>query len=157
MIEITENEIRVEKLYGELYNLTCGAIVTFEGRVRNHNDLKQVIRLEYECYYPMAIKILEEIKSQAIEKWDIKKIIVVHRIGEIPIGDIAVWIGVMSHHREEAFEACRYVIDELKKRAPIWKRETYHDETAVWVEGCCVKSSSNGHLGREHSIGLSSL
>lgn len=134
MIEITENEIQIEKLYGELYNITCGAIVTFEGRVRNHNDLKQVIKLEYECYYPMAIKIFEEIKSQALEKWNVKKLIAVHRIGEIPIGEIAIWIGVTSIHRKEAFEACQFVINEIKHKVPIWKKETYSDGLTKWVE-----------------------
>lgn len=134
MIEITENKIKVEKLYGELYNITCGAVVTFEGRVRNHNDLKQVKKLEYECYYPMAIKVLEEIKNQALKRWDVKKIIAVHRIGEIPIGEIAVWIGVTSIHRKESFEACQFMINEIKHKAPIWKKETYLDGLTKWVE-----------------------
>lgn len=141
MMEITENSIQVEKLYNELYNITCGAVVTFEGRVRNHNDLKQVVKLEYECYYPMAMKVLEEIKNQALKKWNIKKLIAVHRIGEIPIGEIAVWIGVASVHRKESFEACQFVINEIKHKVPIWKRETYFDGLTKWVE-CDNKTAS---------------
>ncbi|OGI08432.1 MAG: hypothetical protein A3I68_05775 [Candidatus Melainabacteria bacterium RIFCSPLOWO2_02_FULL_35_15] len=141
MIEITENKIQVEKLYSELYNIACGAVVTFEGRVRNHNDLKQVIKLEYECYYPMAMKVLEEIKNQALKKWNIKKLIAVHRIGEIPIGEIAVWIGIASVHRKESFEACQFVINEIKHKVPIWKRETYFDGFVKWVE-CDNKTES---------------
>lgn len=133
MIEIIENKIEVEKLNKAFDNSTCGAVVTFEGRVRNHNDLKQVIRLEYECYYPMAIKVLEEIKNQALEKWDVKKLIAVHRIGEIPIGEIVVWVGVTSFHRKESFEACQFMINEIKHKVPIWKKETYFDGSTHYI------------------------
>ena len=137
MIEITENKIEHEKLNKELYDLSCGAVVTFEGRIRNHNDLKEVSRLVYDCYKPMALKVLEEIQNEALKKWDINKIIAVHRIGEVPLGEISVWIGVVSVHRKEAFETCRFVIDEIKTKVPIWKQETYTDGTRVWVEDCC--------------------
>lgn len=161
MIEITENKIDIvgANLVGAdpcVCPNTCGAVVTFEGRVRDHNDGKKVLKLFYDCYKPMAKKVLEEIRSEAISKWDIEEILVVHRIGEIPIGEISVWIAVLSAHREQAFEAAKYMIDELKQRVPIWKQETYTDGTKVWVEECCHASSLKGHDGRERSIGLSS-
>lgn len=136
LINITEKEIPTNKLYAELNDLTCGGIVTFEGRIRNHNHGKEVTALNYECYKPMSIKVLEDITKQAKTKWNLNKAIAVHRIGNIQIGEIAVWVGVASHHRNQAFEACRFIIDEIKTKAPIWKHETYSDGTKEWIEGC---------------------
>ena len=142
MIEIIENKIEFERLNKELYNPTCGGVVTFEGRVRNHNDSKEVLKLVYDCYKPMALKVLEEIQNEALKKWYVKKIIAVHRIGEIPIGDIAVWIGVTSVHRKESFEACQFMINEIKHKVPIWKKETYFAGLTKWVE-CNDKTMHN--------------
>jgi len=145
MIKITENKIvgLDQCVCPEFNDPSCGAIVTFEGRVRNHNDEKKVLKLFYDCYKPMAQKVLEEIREEAFNKYNVKEISVVHRVGEIPIGEIAVWIGVSSAHREEAFEAAKYMIDELKQRVPIWKQETYTDGNKVWVESCCHALRSN--------------
>ena len=134
MIEITENKIEIERLNKELHNPSCGGVVIFEGRVRNHNDSKEVLKLVYDCYRPMALKVMEEIQSEALKKWYIKKIIIVHRIGEIPIGEIALWIGVTSVHRKESFEVCQFMVNEIKHKVPIWKKETYFDGFTKWVE-----------------------
>ena len=137
MIDIIKSKIPADSLYSNLANVMCGAVVTFDGRVRNHNDGKEITNLYYECYYPMALKVMNEIKEEALGKWDVRKIIAIHRIGNIPIGEIAVWIGVSSVHRKEAFEACRFMIDEIKHKVPIWKKETYVDGTSCWVD-CCT-------------------
>ncbi len=136
MIDITENVIPIGKYHKELCLLDCGGIVAFEGRIRNHNDGKEVKDLSYECYKPMGLKVLDEIVQEAYKKWDIKKSFAIHRIGNIPLGEIAVWVGVASHHRKEAFEVCRFIIDEIKQKVPIWKYETYTDGSKSWIEGC---------------------
>ena len=133
MIDIVENKIPVDELYKELYDIVCGGIVTFEGRIRKYSHRKEVIKITYECYYPMAIKIMNEIKTQAFKNWGINHIVAVHRIGTIPLGEVAVWIGIASTHRKEAFEACQFMIDEIKSKAPIWKHETYQDGSSSWV------------------------
>ena len=134
MIDIIKSKIHIEGLYFNLYDTACGAVATFEGRVRSHNDGKEIKSLYYECYYPMALKEMNKIREKAISKWNVKNIIAVHRIGNIPIGEIAVWIGVSSVHRKEAFEACEFMIDEIKSKVPIWKKETYKDGSTSWVD-----------------------
>ncbi len=140
MIDVVKSKIHTDVLYSNLADPICGAVVTFEGRVRNHNHGKEITSLYYECYYPMALKVLNEIKEGALNKWNVKNIIVVHRTENIPVGEIAVWIGVSSIHRKEAFKVCEFMIDEIKHKVPIWKKETYIDGTSLWVDCCEVVS-----------------
>jgi molybdopterin synthase catalytic subunit len=142
LIDIIKSKIHTDILFSNLSDPACGAIVTFEGRVRNHNDGKKIINLHYECYESMALKVMNEIKEEALKKWDVKKIIAIHRIGNIPIGETAVWIGVLSVHRKEAFSACEFMINEIKHKVPIWKKETYEDGSTSWVDCCEVVSST---------------
>ncbi len=111
----------------------CGGLVTFEGRVRNHHEGKAVRHLAYEAFVPMAVHQIQQICREAADRWPLGAITVIHAHGLLQIGATAVFIAVASAHRAEAFEACRYVIDELKHRAPIWKKETYQDGTSDWV------------------------
>ena len=113
----------------------CGAVVTFEGRVRNHNEGFLVDSLEYEVYNTLAVKEGEKIILQAKEKFDILDAYGVHREGHLQIGELAVWIVVTSKHRNEAFNACRFIIDEVKVRLPVWKKEHYSDKSkkSQWV------------------------
>ena len=119
----------------------CGALVTFEGRVRNHNDGRTVERLEYEGYEALAAKEGERIVAEALARFDITHARCVHRLGALELGDLAVWVGVSAHHRGEAFEACRYIIDEVKERVPIWKKEFYSGGDSGWVN-CEVTSAA---------------
>ena len=139
MVHLTDQPIAAEALHQELLKGTesFGGVCLFEGRVRNHSHGKQVTSLFYECYQPMALKIMEEIKNEALAKWKGVKIMAVHRYGLIPLGEAAVWIGVAASHRDEAFTACRFMIDEIKSRVPIWKKEEYADGTQVWVHQSC--------------------
>jgi len=105
----------------------------FLGTTRNHSKGKKVVRLEYEAYSPMALRMMSEIESEIRKRWNIQKISIVHRIGAVPVMEASVAIAVSAAHRKEAFEACRYAIDELKKRVPIWKKEIFEDGE-VWVE-----------------------
>jgi molybdopterin synthase catalytic subunit len=118
-----------------LANPRAGALVTFEGWVRNHEDGRQVVALEYECYEELALKEGNRILAEALEKFEILDARCIHRVGRLDIGEIAVWIGVSAEHRAEAFRACQYIIDEVKGRVPIWKKEHYADGDSDWVNG----------------------
>jgi molybdopterin synthase catalytic subunit len=121
----------------------AGGYASFEGWVRNHNEGQAVIRLEYEAFEELANKEGERIVKEAIERFGVLKAACVHRIGSLAIGDIAVWVGVSSKHRAEAFAACRYIIDEVKHRVPIWKKEHYINGDSGWVN--CERCAAAGH------------
>jgi len=111
-----------------------GALCLFAGTVRNHNAGRDVLHLEYEAYEEMALPLMDEIAEEALRRWPIGDVRIVHRLGRMEIGDVSVAIAVASPHRKEAFEACRFAIDTLKSRVPIWKKEFFADG-AVWVDG----------------------
>lgn len=111
----------------------CGGLATFEGWVRDHQDGRAVERLEYEAYAPLALREGAAIVEESLARFDIRRAACVHRTGALAIGDVAVWVGVSAPHRAAAFEACRYIIDEVKHRVPIWKKEYFADGTAEWV------------------------
>jgi molybdopterin synthase catalytic subunit len=113
----------------------AGACVTFEGRVRNHNDGRPVLALDYEAFAALAEREGARIVAEARERFDVLALACVHRIGALQIGDLAIWVGVAAAHRDAAFGACRYVIDEAKARVPIWKKEHYADGTSEWING----------------------
>lgn len=111
----------------------AGGFASFEGWVRNHNEGHQVLRLEYEAFEALANKEGERIVSEATRRFGVINAVCVHRVGPLAIGEIAVWVGVSSRHRAEAFAACRYIIDEVKHRVPIWKKEHYVNGDSGWV------------------------
>ncbi len=117
----------------ELADPASGGFAAFEGWVRNHNEGRDVRRLEYEAYEDLAVKEGERIVRAAIEKFGVAHALCVHRVGSLEIGELAVWVGVSSGHRGEAFTACRYIIDEVKHRLPIWKKEHYVEGDSGWV------------------------
>lgn len=123
---------------GEIRRLTAndhrvGGVVTFTGVARAHSRGEQIVRLEFECYPEMAEKVMNRLEEEARARFDILDCHIVHRIGEIPAGDNIVLIIVTSAHRAQAFDACEWLIDELKQRVPIWKKEYAHSG-AWWVE-----------------------
>lgn len=111
----------------------CGALVTFEGWVRNHNEGRRVERLEYESYEALGLSEGKRILVEAIERFGVSHARCVHRLGGLDLGDVAVWVGVSAPHRGEAFAACRYIIDEVKRCVPIWKKEFYAEGDSGWV------------------------
>ena len=110
-----------------------GGIATFLGLVRNHQDGQAVLRLEYSAYEPMAEAESARIVAEAESRWPVR-IALSQRLGELAVGDTAVVVVAASAHRAPAFEACRYVIEELKRRVPVWKKEYYADGTVKWVD-----------------------
>ena len=131
MIQITKSKIDTQQVIDSVGTPESGGINVFIGTTRNHSHGKPVTGLEYEAYEPMALKMMERLVQQAGETWNIKASIV-HRIGSVPIGEASVVIAVASAHRDEAFKACRFLIDELKRAVPIWKREYFKDGTVEW-------------------------
>jgi len=112
-----------------------GAVLLFLGVVRDHNDGRSVTGMEYEAYEAMAEETLAGIAAEAAERWDTNRIAVVHRTGSLEVGEVSVAIAVSTPHREEAYAASRWVIEEIKKRLPVWKREHYVDGERRWVPG----------------------
>lgn len=112
---------------------SCGAFACFEGRVRNHNNASSVDSLTYYGYEDLAINQGRQIILEAKERFDITQAVAIHRIGALEIGDIAVWIGVVSAHRYPAFDACRWILDTIKADIPVWKQEYYEDDSSKWL------------------------
>ena len=135
------------QLRAELTNPESGGFAAFEGWVRNHNEGREVRRLEYEAFEELAIKEGERIVRAAIEKFGVAHALCVHRLGALEIGELAVWVGVSSGHRGEAFDACRYIIDEVKHRLPIWKKEhsVSGDSGRVNCERCAEIPHAHQH------------
>lgn len=111
-----------------------GAVCLFVGVVRDENGGRRVLRLEYEAYEEMALPLMEEIAAETARRFPVSTVRLVHRLGRLEIGEASVAVAVASPHRDEAFAACRYAIDTLKAKVPIWKKEHYADGTA-WLEG----------------------
>ena len=132
MFEIVTHAIDLQPLLTTVADPTAGAIVTFLGTTRNHNDGREVTRLEYEAYPEMAVSELRKIGAAAKSRWPIHAIAIVHRIGVVPVGEASVAIAVSSAHRVAAFEACHFAIDRLKQVVPIWKKEHF-DGGEVWI------------------------
>ena len=130
---VASKAIDLPAFRASLADPSCGACVVFEGWVRNHNEGRAVLRLAYEVYEPLALKEGEVILQEALQRFDISQARAIHRHGELAMSEPAVVVGVASAHRDAAFKACRYIIDEVKHRLPIWKKEYYADGTAEWV------------------------
>jgi molybdopterin synthase catalytic subunit len=130
---LAEQPIDVAGLARELANGAAGASVSFEGWVRDHNDGRAVRQLDYQAYAPLAQAEGERILAEARARFAIVDARCAHRVGALAIGDLAVWVGVSAAHRGAAFDACRFIIDEVKRRVPIWKNEHYAEGESGWL------------------------
>ena len=133
-IEIVENEINASDVIDKVFSESCGAVAVFIGTVRDTGRGRKVVALENEAYAPMVIEELGNICREAGEQFDTGRIAVTHRIGRMKPGEIIVVTAVASAHRDKAYDASRYLIEELKVRLPIWKKE-YFEDGETWVEG----------------------
>lgn len=116
-----------------LDDAAAGACVVFEGRVRDHNEGRRVLRLDYQAYAALAASEGEAVLTEALARHRVLAACCVHRVGHLALGDLAVWVGVSASHRGDAFDACRWIIDEVKRRVPIWKNEHYTDGESGWL------------------------
>lgn len=132
---LTPDPIRPEEVLGRVGGDEDGAVLLFLGTVRDHADGRPVRGLRYEAYEAMAAEVLDEIARDAARSSGVRRLHVVHRTGELDVGEVSVAIASSSPHRDESYRASRQVIEEIKKRLPVWKREFYIDGEAGWVEG----------------------
>ncbi len=133
MSNLTHDSIDIGQLLASVRAAERGGIAAFIGHVRNHHEGREVLRLEYSAYAPMAEAECERIIAEAEARWPVT-VAVRHRLGQLQIGDTAVAVVAAAAHREAAFAACRYVIEEVKRRVPIWKRESFVDGSVIWVD-----------------------
>ena len=142
----TPTSIDTESARRELQDLGSGGYVSFEGWVRDQNEGQEVTRLEYEAFQELAVKEGDRIVAEALRRFPIKQALCIHRVGSLELGEMAVWVGVSSAHRGEAFDACRFIIDEVKHRVPIWKKEHYRSGDSGWVN-CerCAAAPQHSH------------
>ena len=130
---LSAEPLHTAPLQAGLRDARAGACASFEGWVRDHNEGRPVLGLRYEAYAELAQGEGEAVIAEALQRFAITEAACVHRIGELAIGDLAVWVGVSAAHRDAAFAACRWIIDEVKTRVPIWKHERYAEGDAHWL------------------------
>lgn len=130
---LLDEAIDAERLKDFLQDEQCGALATFEGWVRNHNNDSRVTSLTYYGYEKLAINQGKRIIEEAKRLFDIENAVAIHRIGALEIGDMAVWVGVSSKHRYPAFDTCKWILDTIKADIPVWKQEFYQDEPSKWL------------------------
>lgn len=130
--KVTDTAIDFSEWRMQLNNPQCGAYASFEGWVRNHHDGKAVDALHYDCYPELATHEGEAILAEALDKFAITDARCIHRYSDVPIGEMAVWVGVSAAHRDAAFLACRWILDEVKSRVAIWKNERYTSGSSDW-------------------------
>jgi len=134
LIEIVENTIDAETIVSCMKDGSDGAVCVFDGIVRDNTRGRPTLYLDYEAYREMALEQMRRLAGEAVEKFGVRDVAVVHRLGRLAVGETSVLIVAASAHRAAAFDACRWLIDTLKKTVPVWKRETFADG-AVWADG----------------------
>lgn len=134
-VQITADPIQVSELLASVGSPEDGATLLFTGIVRNHSEGQPVTAVQYEAYRGMAEQVLREIAQEASDRLGTDRLAVVHRVGDLRVGDVSVAIAVSSPHRAESFAACRYVIEEIKVRLPVWKRERFLGGETRWAPG----------------------
>lgn len=132
---VSDASIDIGALVAEVSHAGAGAVASFVGAVRDVNDGSGVTGIEYEAYAPMADRELAAILDEASVRWPEARAAARHRVGYLAVGEVSVAVAVSSPHRAPAFEACRYVVEQLKRRVPVWKREHYTDGCRAWVDG----------------------
>jgi molybdopterin synthase catalytic subunit len=146
--QLVRDPIDPGALRASLADPACGGFATFEGWVRDHNEGRRVRHLEYEAYDELAVREARRILAEAGARFGIAHAACAHRLGDLAVGELAVWVGVSAAHRHEAFLACRYIIDEIKHRLPIWKKEHYLDGDSGWVN--CERCAAPGAHPHDH-------
>ena len=145
MYHVTNSAINITGMLDSAHDPQAGAIVLFSGEVRNHHEGKSVEYLEYEAHGEMAEVQIEKIIQDALGKWDLHSAKCIHRLGKISISESAVCVVTTSSHRKEAYEANRWIIDQVKHNVPIWKKEFFTDGTTAWVMQCKGCQDEHAH------------
>lgn len=142
-MHLTDEPIDIQALLALDRYPECGGLALFAGTVRDHHQGLPVESLSYTAYLPLARKRIADIEGEACRRFGLSYCRVVHRLGTLRIGDVAIVCVARSAHRAEAFDACRYVVDEVKHQAPIWKEEHYTDGSSAYVQGCCIRPDAH--------------
>lgn len=145
---LSEVDLDPSELTDLVRDRSSGGFASFEGWVRDHHEGKAVLSLSYEAYPALAIKEGTRILAEAIARFPVRRAACVHRVGDLGIGGLAVWVGVSSDHRHEAFQACEWIIDQVKHRVPVWKKEFFADGTMEWVR--CDRCAQGGEAPGGH-------
>ena len=143
IVELVREPVRAAELVAAVKGPADGAVVVFDGIVRDNSGGRATLYLDYEAYEPMALRTLREIAAEMHARFAIDRVALVHRLGRLQIGDTSVFIAVSAAHRSAAFDACRFAIESVKRSAPIWKKE-YFADGAVWVEGATAGPVGEG-------------
>ena len=137
-MRLTEAELDLDALIADSCDARSGALVVFGGTVRNHHEGKPVTRLRYSAYAPLGETLIRAIEAETVAKFRVHHCRVVHRTGDLAIGEVAIYAIVRAAHRREAFAAAQYAVDAVKHRVPVWKEEFYADGSSAFVQGCCI-------------------
>lgn len=140
MPEISDRPLDLDALLAATADDECGALVVFGGTVRRHNHEREVAGIEYSAHGPLAEKTLAEIEAETVERFDVRQCRLVHRVGDLAVGDVSVYAVVRGVHRGESFDAARHAIEALKHRVAVWKHERYTDGSEAYLEGCSLVS-----------------
>jgi molybdopterin synthase catalytic subunit len=135
LIDVTEARLDAAAVREALLDPAAGAVVVFEGCARDHHQGRAVEMLAYEAFTPMALAELARIREEALRTFALTRCLIHHRTGVVPLTEAAVVVGCSSPHRRAAFEAAAWIMDRIKERVPIWKKENYADGNSAWVEG----------------------
>lgn len=141
---VVTTTIQPQDLLARVGSKEDGAVLLFLGIVRDHADGRAVDGMRYDAYREMAESVLAEVAGEAAQRLGTDRVAVIHRIGELELGDVSVAVAVSSPHRVESYEASRYIIEEIKKRLPVWKKERYSDGGAEWVAGAVPPGTGSG-------------
>ncbi|CAG5133639.1 unnamed protein product [Candidula unifasciata] len=131
-VDILYEKLSVEDISDMVSSPSCGAVSMFIGTTRDNFDGKQVLKLDYEAYIPMAKRKMLEVCASIRQQWDVHNIAIIHRIGVVPVKEASIVIAISSEHRKESLEAVHFAIDTMKAIVPIWKKEIYADEASAW-------------------------
>lgn len=154
-VDVTDKKISVDAVTELVSDDTCGAVSLFIGTTRNNFSGKEVLRLEYEAYEPMAKKKMLEVCSEIRQKWQVHKIAMVHRIGEVPVKEASIIIAISSPHRQESLEAVNFAINTVKAVVPVWKKEIYADDSSTWKQNKECAWSENCPAAAASDVGQS--
>jgi molybdopterin synthase catalytic subunit len=151
MVAVTAAPLDLPALAAAVSAAGDGAVASFAGLVRDHNQGRRVLFLEYEAYEPLAVKALARIVDEAQRTWPATRLALHHRVGRLEIGEASIIIAAASPHRADAFAACRYAIERVKQIVPIWKREHF-DGGEVWLEGAVADPDDEAARARAYQI-----
>lgn len=142
---LVDAPIAIDRLLALDAHPDCGGLALFAGTVRDQHEGRSVLRLRYTAYRPLAERLIREIEQAARARFGLGYCRAVHRLGMLDIGEVAIVCVARAPHRAEAFAACRYVVDEVKHRVPVWKEEFYTDGSSAFVRGCCIRPDHDSH------------